>query len=353
MSPKVSIRSRYRGCLLGLAVGDALGAAVEFMMPGTFAPLTGMKGGGPHGLKPGQWTDDTSMALCLALSLVETGKFDARDQMERYVRWYRTGYMSSTGVCFDIGNTTRVALERFERTGEPFSGPTAANTAGNGSLMRLAPVPLALAHDPRLAITHAALSSKTTHGAAEAMDACRYMAGLVCGAIAQENKESLLSPMYAPLQAEGIWKKEPLSPRIASVASASFKAKSPPNIRGTGYVVESLEAALWAFSSTGTFGDGCLAAANLGDDADTTAAIYGQLAGAYYGVESIPAEWLDPIAMRGEIEGIADRLLALSGSEGSQDWLHEELTEDMERNLLRRLANMKREDDTREGSHER
>ena len=133
---------RYRGCLLGLAIGDALGTTLEFTPPGQFEPISDMVGGGPFGLKPGQWTDDTSMALCLAESLIECDGFDARDQAQRYVRWYREGHWSSTGMCFDIGNCTRKALERFEETGDAFSGGTDEHDAGNGSIMRLAPVPL-------------------------------------------------------------------------------------------------------------------------------------------------------------------------------------------------------------------
>ena len=316
--------------MLGLAVGDAMGTAVEFMPPGTFEPVSGMRGGGPFGLRPGQWTDDTAMALCLAASLIENREldpFDPKDQMERYVRWYRKGYLSSTGTCFDIGNTTRHALERFERTGEPYSGPSGPGTAGNGSLMRLAPVPLAFVFDPAAAISRAADSSRTTHGAVEAVDACRYMAGLIVGVVNGIAKEELLSPGFAPRGRgmTGLWEREPLTPAVAEVASGSFKAKSPPAIRGAGYVVKSLEAALWAFHVTDSFEDGCLAAVNLGDDADTTAAIYGQLAGAFYGVDALPKPWLEVLAMRDDIVRTASDLLELSGSEGSQDWLAKEL----------------------------
>lgn len=304
---------RYTGSLLGLAVGDALGAAVEFQRPGSFAPLDDLRGGGPHGLAAGQWTDDTAMALCLAESILERGGFDARDQMERYVRWYREGHWSSTGRCFDIGNTTRAALEAFERTGEPFSGPAHPHTAGNGSIMRLAPVALRWAHAPRLALAHAAASSRTTHAAPEAVDACRYLAALLIGALRGERKERLLAPMYLPVQdALG---ESPLAPRIAEIAAGSFHAKEPPAIRGTGYVVESLEAALWAFARSSDYRAGALLAANLGDDADTTAAVYGQLAGAFYGVEGIPAEWLARVTRRDDIEVQAQRLHAAMRAE--------------------------------------
>ena len=135
----ISQSSRYRGCLLGLACGDAVGTTVEFKPRGTFEPVTDMVGGGPFRLEPGEWTDDTSMALCLAESLLERGGFDALDQMQRYVRW-KKGHLSSNGRCFDIGNTVRGALTRFLDSGDPFSGSTHPHSAGNGSLMRLAPV---------------------------------------------------------------------------------------------------------------------------------------------------------------------------------------------------------------------
>src|SRR5262245_49481141 len=122
-------KSRFRGCLLGLACGDAVGTTVEFTRPGSFPPLEDMVGGGPFRLKPGEWTDDTAMALCLATSLTEKGAFDPLDQMQRYVRWWRQGYLSCTGSCFDIGNTVRAALQRFETTGEPYCGSTDPRSA--------------------------------------------------------------------------------------------------------------------------------------------------------------------------------------------------------------------------------
>ena len=134
--------NRFRGCLLGLAVGDAIGTTVEFKPRGSFPTVTDMVGGGPFHLKPGQWTDDTSMALCLATSLIFNNGFDPIDQMDRYWDWYQNGYLSSTGEFFDIGNTIREALERYKHTGNPFSGSTSPDMAGNGSLMRLAPVPM-------------------------------------------------------------------------------------------------------------------------------------------------------------------------------------------------------------------
>ena len=285
---------RYQGCLMGLAVGDAVGTTVEFRPPGSFPPVTDMVGGGPFRLNPGEWTDDTSMALCLADSLIACGGFDPGDQIERYLRWRDDGYLSSNGRCFDIGITVSDALNRHRDTGEPFAGSTDPNSAGNGSLMRLAPVPLFFASDPEHAIDMSGESSRTTHGAATCVDACRYFGGLILGALRGESKEILLSPGYSPVP--GLWGRLILCPEIYEIAAGSFESKEPPEIVGSGYVVKSLEAALWAFRKSSTFRDGCLLAVNLGDDADTTAAIYGQIAGAHYGVDGIPATWRENIA---------------------------------------------------------
>jgi ADP-ribosyl-[dinitrogen reductase] hydrolase len=301
---------RYRGALLGLACGDAVGTALEFSKPGTFVPITDMIGGGPFNLQPGQWTDDTSMALCLAESLVECGAFDLKDQIERYYKWYDEGYLSSTGTCFDIGGTTQRALLAFKQSGDPLCGLHDERSAGNGSIMRLAPVPLFFAADAKKAIEMSGESSKTTHALDLCVDACRYFGGLLAGAVGGATKAQLLSPMYAPI--EGYWDENPLCGPIAAIARGSFALRSPDEIRGTGYVVQSLEAALWAFDMTDTFESGCLSAANLGDDADTTAAVYGQLAGAFYGEHAIPDRWRSKLCMKQIIEGYAERLYQLS-----------------------------------------
>ena len=307
----ISTRDRFRGCLMGLAAGDAVGTTVEFEPPGAFSPVTGMEGGGPFGLEPGQWTDDTSMALCLADSLTAQGGFDPSDQMDRYLRWMEGGYLSSNGECFDVGMTVADALRRYRNTGDPWAGSTDRYSAGNGSLMRLAPVPLFFAQNPETAVRMSGESSRTTHGTAACIDACRYYGGLIVGAVMGENKANLLAQHYSP--AAGLWEREPLCPEVDEVAGGSFASRQPPDIEGSGYVVRSLEAALWAFHRSDTFRQGCLLAVNLGDDADTTAAIYGQLAGAYYGIDGIPRGWRDVIA-RGElILGLADGLLEAAG----------------------------------------
>ena len=300
---EVSTQARYQGCLTGLAVGDAVGTTVEFRPPGTFERVSDMVGGGPFGLQPGQWTDDTSMALCLAESLVTCGGFNASDQMNLFVRWWREGYLSSTGSCFDIGNATADALGRYQQSGQALAGSTDPQTAGNGSLMRLAPVAMFFATDPEQAIRLCGESSRTTHGTRTCIDACRYFGGLIVGALRGVPKDELLSERYCPVP--GLWERVPLCAEIDEIAAGSFKRRRPPEIVGSGYVVKSLEAALWAFHRSETFGDGCLKAVNLGNDADTTAAIYGQIAGAFYGMDGIPSGWREKLADRELISNFA------------------------------------------------
>lgn len=304
-------RNRARGALLGLAAGDAVGTTVEFHSPGSFEPLTDMVGGGPFGLEPGQWTDDTSMALCLAESLVDRGDNDPVDQMRRYVRWWKDGYFSPTGHCFDIGNATRSQLTRFLRTDQPHAAEIDQEAAANGSLMRLAPVSIRWSHDGDSVITKAAESSRPTHAAARPVDACKLLAAMTAGLIRGEPWEAVSH--------DGFWTQGSLHPEVEAIARGSWKAKEPPAIRGTGYCVAALEAAIWAVAGATDFRGAILRAANLGDDADTTAAIAGQLAGARFGASGIPTAWLDRLAMRRRIESLADALHSRATGE-SERW---------------------------------
>ena len=293
-------QQRYRGSLLGLALGDALGTTLEFRERDTYEPLTDLVGGGPFFLKAGQWTDDTSMALCLAHSLLDCQGFDAEDQMRRYCDWRSNGYMSSNGRCFDIGVTVSEAISTFLRTGNPFAGSRDPFTAGNGSLMRLAPVVMYFSPDREAALHFAGESSRTTHAAKECIDACHYFAALLHEAYsgAASSRAALLDRLDF----------SPQTRKVQAIYQGQFRDKTRDQIKGSGYVIDCLEAALWCFLHTENFRDAILMAANLGDDADTTAAVCGQIAGAWYGIDALPSDWQEKIVMRAEILELADRL---------------------------------------------
>lgn len=280
--------SRSTGALLGLALGDALGAPLEFKQRDTYDHIKGMASGGHFNLEAGTYTDDTAMALCLADSLIQCQGFNADDQMQRYVRWYLEGYMSATGKCIGMGKTTWRALRRFIDTGEHSIPIGKFQADGNGSLMRLAPIAMFYADDIDSAVKYAGLSSRTTHNSQEAEDACKYYVALLVGAINGLGKHELLNIAY------GVDTEH--QPNIKHVSRGSYAALMRSQVKATGYVVDTLEAALWAFNNTETFKTGALLAVNLGGDADTIGAVYGQLAGAYYGYEGLPKEWLKQLS---------------------------------------------------------
>jgi ADP-ribosylglycohydrolase len=306
------MNDRRRGACIGLAVGDALGAAVEFSSPGSFAPVTGYRSGGPHGLKAGEWTDDTSMALALADSMASVG-WDLNDQARRYVEWWKTGKYSVNGRCFDIGNTTRSALSRFLASKNALaSGDASERASGNGSIMRLAPVPVGHADlypDNVEELSRLAdESSLPTHASEQCRSACRYLATVLAALVRGEDRAAVLSPDWKPLQLlNDVY---PLHPLIQEVAQGSFRHKQPPAIEGSGWVVKSLEASLWAFHDAGTFEEAVLRAVNLGDDADTTGAICGQLAGACWGESQIPDSLLSGLARMDMLESALAGILA-------------------------------------------
>ena len=297
-----AILDRATGCLLGLAVGDALGTTLEFTERDTRPHHTAMLGGGTFGLKPGEWTDDTAMALALGHSLVARGGLDPHDLMDRFVLWWREGAYSCTGTCFDIGLTTRQALTRYQRTGDPFAGATDPHTAGNGSLMRLAPVALWALDDAMAAAALARDQSRTTHATPQAVEACAFFVGLLRTALHGADKAAVLTPR--------LWRGHP---EVADVAGGSWRTKERADIRSSGYVVATLEAALWAVARTDSFADALILAVNLAGDADTVGAVTGQLAGALHGARGIPPEWLAPLAWRTRLTDLAAALLTAEG----------------------------------------
>ncbi|CAF1027726.1 unnamed protein product [Adineta steineri] len=329
------ILSRIQGSLIGLAVGDALGAAVEFRSNAYMQKnrVKEMQGGGTWGLQAGQWTDDTSMALCLAASLIVKSGFDDYDQLVRYKWWYRKGYMSSTGSCFDIGNATRAAITKFENRQRQSAQQLGISTsehyldriigekrsqinfnakcgdlkaAGNGPLMRLAPIPLFYYRSKSKAIENAANSVSLTHGDKKAIDVCRFYSALIWNAINGISKENLLNQKFYYNNFKLSFDKD-----VMKIIQGSYKKKHGyvDGIRGKGFILNSLEAALWAFyNDENSFEKGVLLAVNLGDDTDTTAAIYGQLAGAVYGIEGIPKRWRNRLFQKDFILTLANGL---------------------------------------------
>lgn len=289
---------RAIGCLMGLAIGDALGTTLEFAARDTKPPVTDLVGGGPFGLKPGEWTDDMSMALCLADSLIACGQLEPLDLMNRFRRWRDQGHNSVTGHCFDIGITTSQAITRYGSIGDPLAGSTDPSSAGNGSIMRLAPVPICFSADQEQAIAAAIAQSRTTHGAAECLDACHFLTIVLVRLLRGD-------PWTEAIDCKAIKFR---SKKIAEIASGNWQHKNRDHIRSTGYVVDTLEAALWAVGRTTSFADAVLLAVNLGHDADTVGAVTGQIAGARYGLKGIPKKWVSRVSWSTHIVDIARRL---------------------------------------------
>ncbi len=292
------IQDRAVGAMLGLAVGDAIGTTVEFCVRDQFPPMRDMIGGGLYHLEPGQWTDDTSMSLCLADSLLAVADLDPTDLMDRFLRWWRAGENSPTGACVDIGVATSMALRRYLASGHPLAGSDDPRTAGNGSMMRLAPVAVRWHANAARAAEVARVQSRTTHGAPEAVEACAVLAAILIDGITTGARQTVLRHRASP------------EPGIDRVASGSWRGRPRETISSTGYVVHTLEAALWAVDQTDSFKAAVLEAVNLGDDADTVGAVTGQIAGALYGASAIPAEWVSRLAWSDVIRDKALRLFA-------------------------------------------
>lgn len=274
MMQKPFTLDQARGMLVGLAVGDALGTTLEFTDRSALTPITDMVGGGPFNLKPGQWTDDTSMAMCLAQMLRSANGWDADDAMRRFLNWRDHGYLSSTRVCFDIGDQTAAALANYEGTGNPYSGPTDEQQSGNGGIMRLAPVVLAYGARQESAEATAMLQSRLTHASRTCLAGAAQLAACL-------------------------------------VTGRDFPTPAAPPPVASGYIVHTLHAAFWALTQGDTFRDVLLAAVNLGGDADTTGAVAGQLAGRIYGYNAIPQRWRDVLYDHDKILTAADDLYAM------------------------------------------
>ena len=306
------MQDRYRGLLLGLALGDALGAPAQHRRAGSFPPVGDLIGGGPYDLPRGAWTDDTALPLLLADSLLATGRFDARDFVQRCQRWQREGYLSSTGQCLGITATTARALAQAQWRGKPFAGSHDPARAEKEPLLRAGvAVAFALA-DPAEAIALAAEVARPTHQAPVALDACRYYAALLIGALQGEPKTRLLEPNYTPVP--GLWERRPLKREVAAIAAGSWRTEAgvtgnQPGDGGGGTALDGLVVTLRALARGTGYRDTVLPAVNLGEDADTNGALAGQLAGALYGARGLPPHWLGGLVAADLVTRSADRLL--------------------------------------------
>ncbi|KAK2732654.1 hypothetical protein FQN55_004035 [Onygenales sp. PD_40] len=326
MAPE-SLSSRIKGSIFGVAVTDALGGPVEFMTRGSFPRVTGFQHNDTFNVPPGTWTDDTSMTLCLAKSLIDhKGTFVPQAALRNYINWYQHGYLSATGDCFDIGATTTKALwiwsDYFDsathldkndpeghKPGQPAINKDLMREVfcGNGSLMRVAPIGLAYSHDLSLAVANATVSSSVTHPYPTCAECCVIYTKLIVQTLNGARKEDLAVEIANTTFADPKVKQR-LS-RYASIAD--WENTDDSEIKSSGYVVSTLEAALWAFFTTSTFREGALDVVNLGYDADTVGAVYGGLAGAFYGMESIPTEWIDGVQKKEIVDEIASGLASL------------------------------------------
>jgi len=295
------------------------------MPPGSFPEVTNITGGGKFDLLPGQWTDDTSMALCIAESIIQnSGEINPKDIQDRFYDWYQNGHLSSTGECFDIGKTTLQGMNRYQRSKNPYSGGTDEYCAGNGSIMRLAPVPIRFSFDSVRGVKESADSSRLTHGGPGAVDSCKLLSAiLICflsGTVRDKTeifKPKDENPVYSLLRQ--VYDGETgLIAEVEDILPGNYSEKAPPEICGSGHSVKALEAALWAFYHTNSFRDGALKVVNLGGDADTTGAIYGQIAGSFYGASGIPTEWLEVVALREFLIWLVYGILHFNSSEDLQ-----------------------------------
>ena len=316
--------------MMGVVVGDALGCPVQFMSREEIAgraagPVTGMESGGVYQMLEGTWTDDSSMALAALDSIRKLGKVDLEDIMENFVAWYEEGEYTPFGEAFDIGNTCSLAIEKYEREHDPLNcGGTAERSNGNGSLMRIMPASL-YAYDRKLSAADAVKTvhevGGLTHGHLRSKIACGLY--YFCVKAILDGKGSLNDRLQKGLAEGFAFYEMDLANRVELSyygrvkESEEFRTVPVEKIKSTGYVVDSLEAAIWSLVRTESFKDCLLMAVNLGDDTDTIGAIAGGMASLYYGYDGIPEEWLAVIQRREWIEGMfydLDREISNQGS---------------------------------------
>ena len=264
------------GMLVGLAVGDALGAGADGVARDALAPVTGLRGGGRHDLAPGQWGAATAMAMCLAQMLRSANGWDAEDAMRRFINWRDHGYLSATRRCFGMDAASDAAIRAYEATGNPYCGQAAPEGEGGGGIMRLAPVVLAYGAEVPPAQAVAQLQSRMTHAAPKALQAAANLA------------QVMVSGDFSPVP----------------------RPDAPPD-RVTDEVTSLLHAAFWALTQADDFKGAVLAAVNLGGEAARAGAITGQLAGRLHGLSGIPVAWREGLHDNDKIRVAAEDLHAM------------------------------------------
>lgn len=315
----ISLEEKIKGALLGAAVGDALGVPAEFMTRRQLAknPVTGLRGGGYHGQPAGTWSDDTSLTLCAAQSLLEKG-VDHADMMERFADWLWNASNTAHGEVFDVGGATRQAIFRFAQ-GVPATecGDDAEYSCGNGSLMRILPTALYAAAkygaspnfltDKTAEIIHD--SSRCTHAHPRCLAACGIygaVAAALCFGDGGDPQGTVPESVRAAL---GYYAKKPAFAGVLADFDGldRIREREESTVSGSGYVLFTLEAALWCLLTTDSYAECVLRAISLGEDTDTTATVAGGLAGLLYGADGIPREWLDGLAKADELADLAER----------------------------------------------
>lgn len=299
------LRDRFRGSLLGIAVGEALGAPADFLTTAQiverYGLITEMVGGGCHNLAPGETTDATDMMLCLAESLADTGGFDAQDVMDRYLAWFDT-------VPLDMSLAVRTALLSY-RSGTPWDLASrraheilGSPMAGNGSLMRCAPIAMCYLRDPETRRAVSQRESTLTHFDRLAGSACVAFNDLLVAAFSDDLEG------HVGLIADAMFDEDK---RVSASLREAIEAE-PEEIQSSAFVLDTLCAAVWSALRAPTFEDALVRVVNLGNDADTVGAVTGALAGARYGESGIPARWLEPLCVYDRVVAVADRLVDLA-----------------------------------------
>ena len=299
-----TLRERFQGALMGLAVGDALAAHTQFRKPGTFATVGDLLGGGPFDLPRGAWSDDTAMALLLAESLLECSGFDALDQVRRFGSWQRQGYGSATGQCVGISASVARALAAATYKQKPFAGSHDPEHLEKDPLPRITALAMFYLADAASAVNRAVDAARITVQAPLALECVRLLAAMLHQALSGREKAEILRP---PRE---LWMGPSPRTEVMEIYEGSYSRKQPPEITGGGNIVNALEAALWAFHHGDSFKQGALLAANLGRESDVVTATYGALAGAHHGVSAIPGIWRNSLMKQEQVIDTADRLLA-------------------------------------------